>query len=75
MDIERKDPNCLRCGSHDFVDRPYRLPRMGTLVQLVCCAGCHGVVGVVRDGNALDALTTPFRQPVDWVPAQPPPKG
>jgi hypothetical protein len=49
-----KAPNCMRCGSTQFVEVPYRLAAGLTPYQLLCCGGCMGVVSAERNVKPMD---------------------
>ena len=65
------EPNCLRCGGTRFVDVPFRTPNELTVLNLLCCKECMGVVGAFRSLNPATWVTTPQAH-LEWVPAESP---
>jgi len=61
------EPNCLRCEGTAFALRPLA----GLPADLVCCASCGGVAGVVPSLNPL-RFFAPRGSP-EWVADEPSP--
>ncbi|MHB8633351.1 MAG: hypothetical protein ACYDBQ_05195 [Thermoplasmatota archaeon] len=70
------EPNCMRCRETVFIEMPGRPAgsRQTASLVYVCCSGCMGVVGVLRDINPLRWSVLPEADQVGWT-ADPPSKG